>query len=119
MKYSQIHSINNANFVLRHFVDLSSKLLPLLDSLNRVRNPDQTIRLNKIKISQIYENYNFENATSELLMNSNILELIQQAYLNISISSKYLKIGQQNTMLKEFEKEHTRLLSKWNLVDLN
>lgn len=119
MNYDQIKSLNKANFVLRHFVDLSSKLLPILDHLNRIKNPDQSVRLNKIKIAQIYENYNFENSTSIILMDSNILELIQKTYNDITAPSKSRRIGQKNKMLAEFKKEHDRLSSKWTSVDLN
>lgn len=119
MKHDQISNLNQANFVLRHFVDLSSRLLPILDDLNRIKDPNEFDRLNKIKISQIFENYNFENKTSQLLMGSNILELIQRTYVDICISSKKLRKGQKNKMLRTFEHEHLRLKDNWTYVDMN
>lgn len=113
MNAEEITQLNEANLVLRHFIKLSARLLPFLDELQRKKNPSLQELKNKNKIIDVFENYNFDTRTSEMLMGSNVLELIRKAFTHISETSYFLKPGQDNPMLKQFLIEYQRLNYKW------
>ncbi len=113
MKADEIARLNEANLVLRHFVNLSAKLLPFLDELQRKKNPTLQELNNKNKIIDVFENYNFDTRASEMLIGSNILELIKKSFENISQTSYFLKPGQHNRALRQFLNEYHRLNDNW------
>ncbi|MDX2362759.1 MAG: hypothetical protein QNK23_18255 [Crocinitomicaceae bacterium] len=119
MRAEEICKLNEANFILRHFVDLSARLLPFLDELQRKKNPTRE-ELNSInRIIEVFENHQFDTQTSMNLMNSNVLDLIKRSYENISQTSYFLKPGQPNGCLYHFMCEHDRLKENWFLIESN
>jgi len=119
MKAEEIDKINEANLILRHFVDLSARLLPFLDELQRKKDPSLEELKNRNKIITVFQNYNFDTHTSEMLIGSNILELIRKTFENISQSSYFLKPGQKNGTLHHFLDEYHRLTDNWYHVSTN
>jgi len=119
MKSADIHRVNKANFVLRHFIDLSARLLPFLDELQRKKELSLEECNNRNKIIDVFENYEFETNTSEILINSNILELICKAFMDITTTSYFLRPNQQNKRLNHFLQEYNRLQEKWGQIDAN
>jgi hypothetical protein len=117
MKAKNIHRVNEAVYILRHFIDLSAQLLPFLIELQYNKKPTESDLEDKEKIIDVYQNYNFDKETSKLLMNSSILETIQNSFeLIVSKSSSKDKSKKQ---LLEFKKEHHRLQKSWQLIDSN
>ena len=119
LKFKDINKLNEANIVLRHFVDLSAQLLPFLDELYQKNILTNEEALNKTKIISVFESYNFDTKTSELLINSNILELIKSSFLKISNSNENYDNRAKKRTLREFLFEHHRLVESWNYVDSN
>lgn len=114
MKKEEITQLNEANLVLRHFVDLSARLLPFLDELQRKRNPTAEELTYKKKIIDVFRNYNFDTRTSEMLIGSNILELIKRSFESISARTHLLRPGQKNGSLSHFLREYNRLNEIWS-----
>lgn len=114
MKVSQINQVNEALIVLRHFIDLSAKLLPFLEELNNVKEPNEIQSVNKLRIIEVYDNHNFDTDTSKMLLNSNILELIKNSFDSLT-SKKRNKKRSLNLFLKEYQ----RLTLNWIQVDAN
>lgn len=115
MKVKEIGHINEALLVLKHFIDLSAKLLPLLEELNRKKTPSFEEKINKKRIIDIYQHYEFDTNTSRLLINSNVLELIQTAFIEVASSHHRSK----NRNLRKFLKEHHRLMRDWQKIGAN
>ena len=113
MRKEDIAQLNEANLVLRHFVDLSARLLPFLDELQRKRFPTDEEQSYKERIMDVFRNYNFDTKTSEMLIGSNILELIKRSFDTISSRSYRLRPGQKNGTLSHFLREYNRLNDNW------
>lgn len=114
MNKEEISQLNEANLVLRHFVDLSARLLPFLDELQRKKEPTKEELCYKQKIIDVFSNYSFDTKTSEFLIGSNILELIKRSFDSISASTYLLRPGQKNGSLSHFLREYNRLNDNWN-----
>lgn len=119
MRVKEIGQINEALLVLKHFIDLSARLLPFLHDLQRNPNPDNIQRLNKVKIMDVYENYEFDTETSKILLNSNILDLIKDAYNAMRQSSNSRELRRSARELNKFLMEHKRLQNDWYFIDAN
>lgn len=118
LKTNDIYQLNEANLILRHFVDLSAKLLPFLNELENKTSLSDDEQLDKQKIIDVFVGYEFDTKTSEQLMGSNILELIKNTFENIIFQKKLKKpAGQQ--MLQSFLLEHKRLSDNWQQIDAN
>ena len=117
MKAQRIGEMNEAVFVLKHFVNLSARLLPFLEELTRKENPSDSDINDRNKIIAVYRNYSFDTKASKVLINSTILEKIQLAfYAIIQPSDKDL---QADLFLADFLEEHERLRETWKRVDAN
>lgn len=114
MKSEEIAAMNEANLILRHFVNLSAKLLPFLDELTRKKNPTSEELENKDKIERVFNNYNFDTTTSELLIGSNILELIKSCFDALSAGKQIGKREQMEPKLVRFLSEYQRLTANWH-----
>lgn len=114
MKVQNIEKVNEAIFTLRHFIELSSKLLPYLYELSILNNPTTEEEIHKSKIVDVYENYSFDTITSRVIMHSDILDAIQLTFRSIIKKKDHSK-----TMLDEFLNEYQRLLKNWSLIDAN
>ncbi len=111
----KIREINDALMIMRHFVDLSARLLPFLAELqtkSRLTSKDQA---DKNKIVEVFNTYNFETSTSDILMSSPILLLIKNAYRDLLICDK----SQVNNVLKSFSEEYNRLKQNWQHARMN
>ena len=120
MKSQQINNINEALLVLRHFIDLSAKLLPFLDELQQKKDLTLHEIQNRNKIIDVYESYSFDTRTSKLLLNSNVLDLIKESFENISQPHLTTKdTRKKSRVLRRFLKEHRRLQEDWYMISAN
>lgn len=119
MKSNEIGNINEALLVLKHFIDLSARLLPFLEELQNKNNPSYSEILNKKKIIAVYEGYEFDTTTSEVLLNSNILELIKSSFDQIINEKRLGRRPRCSKELKQFLKEHKRLKDDWFIAESN
>jgi len=119
MRAKHINDVNEAILVLRHFVELSAKLLPFLDELERKTAPTMNDLKSREKIIAVYKNYDFDINTSKVLMNSNVLELIKSSFENISQCKKQRSRKTYSRPLVKFLQEHDRLQRNWGLIQAN
>ena len=119
MKSQHISNVNEAILVLRHFIELSAKLLPFLEELEKKKDPTVRDLVSKQKIIEVYRNYEFDTDTSELLMNSNVLDLIKNSFETIcSRETRDSRRGKCRP-LRKFLTEHRRLQKSWGLIEAN
>lgn len=110
----KISEINEALFIVKHFVQLSAKLLPFLKELSDRSELTDSETLDKHKIIKVYLNYAFDASTSEHLINSEILKKIQKSFRSILTKSE-----ETDQALNDFLSEYHRLQKKWSLVECN
>lgn len=116
MRVKNIQQVNEAVFILRHFIDLSAKLLPILFKLDQRISPLGAEIKDKEKIMTVFRNYHFDTNTSMLFLESNILDLIKLSYLN------YVNEDPKSTKeqcLADFLKEYSRLKENWRMIENN
>jgi hypothetical protein len=118
MKTTTIQRINEAVIVLRHFIELSATLLPFLEELQHKNKPSALDIQDKERIIEVYQSYSFDNITSKLLMNSDILDLINKTFTQL-LEDKGLGKDDSKKLLDEFKDEHDRLKKNWDLIDSN
>ncbi|MCR9172885.1 MAG: hypothetical protein NXI10_10350 [bacterium] len=118
MRAKHISDVNEAILVLRHFVELSAKLLPFLDELERKKAPTMHDLKSREKIIAVYKNYEFDTQTSRVLMNSDVLELIKKSFENISQRKNSSRKSYSRPLI-QFLREHDRLQRNWGLVQAN
>ncbi len=111
--------MNEALLVLKHFIDLSARLLPFLDELQRKDTPTEQEQHDKQRIIAVYNNYHFDTKTSEILINSNILELINESFQTLSECQTPEQYQVAQRKLVTFILEHKRLTDKWSFVNAN
>lgn len=116
MKVANIQEINDAVFVIKHFIDLSARLLPMLYSLDKKVDPSEIDRVDKNRIMDVFGSYHFETDTSKLLIESNILELIKGCYHTILYAAPD---EMKKDSLIAFLNEYNRLKEKWKLIESN
>lgn len=116
LKTSSIEQVNDALIVLRHFIELNEKLLPILLTLSEKKAKTDKDFADIRKIRKVYESYHFDIKSSQILMNSFILSYIQGAYQAIIDNSECLHT-QVKFML--FEKELIKLKKNWTFVGKN
>lgn len=118
MRTNQIENINEALLVLRHFIDLSAELLPMLYVLRQKPNPTHEEIDNIRKIQDVYEQYAFDTDTSRLLIDSDILDLIQSSFYKMNDKNpKHPRVARKN--LYAFLNEYKRLKHNWELTVAN
>lgn len=115
LESEKIKEKNEANFIVRHFIDLSSKLLPFLAELQLKTGLSEKEQEDKNKIIQVFNSYGFDTCTSLILMQSPILDQIKEAYRKILIGNK----EEIQLYLSNFQKEHLRLKKNWKNSVLN
>jgi len=116
MKVKNIQEMNEAVFILRHFIDLSARLLPLLYKIDQKITPNLEEIRDKEKILAVFKTYNFETKTSQVLLESNILDLIRACYSNIIKEDIFIN---KQVLLTDFLKEYNRLKNNWRIVENN
>lgn len=107
---STIQEINDALIVLRHFVQLNGRLLPLLQELTGKMFPSKRDLADIEKIKQVYQAYQFEADASEILMNSPILQQIKQTYDAVFSGASKRSIQKH---MRDFQLEYDRLSKAW------
>ncbi len=118
MRSKEIGHINEALLVLRHFIDLSAKLLPFLDEINRKKNPTYKELLDRSKIISVYENYEFDTKTSRVLLNSDVLDLIKDSFEQL-VEPRERRSNRGSQKLRKFLLEHYRLKKCWYHIEAN
>lgn len=115
---SAIEQINEATIVLRHFIELSAKLLPFFNELSKksILLPQELSDRNKI--IEVYQSYGFDTSTSEILMESDILEVIQQTFKSIE-KRRPGKDSDSDKLMDIFQNKHHQLIQNWRLTDMN
>jgi len=114
MQAKKIEQLNDALFILRHFINLSARLLPFLNDLSRKESPSQTEIEDRNKIIKVFMNYHFDTKSSEILMDSEILNVIRKTFGSI-----VQKSGNAQKDLQLFLAEHEQLRKKWKFIDAN
>ncbi|MDX1652354.1 MAG: hypothetical protein R3277_07680 [Brumimicrobium sp.] len=118
MKSNNIKSLNSAVYVMRHFVELSAKLLPHYERITR-SEPHSLEKLEeKKKIEAVFQMYELNPKTSEFLLGSNIIDLITKAYENLKNRSS---INEKKALqyLNEFKSEYQKLRNDWYITLMN
>lgn len=115
---SEIRKINEANLVMRHFVQLSAHLLPYLERITRKKRLSKREKADKQFVFEVYDQYEVDVDTSKALINSNILELIIRSYHVLKNRTKENETEVAHS-LNNFFREYHRLLEKWKQVELN
>ena len=115
IKSNKIREINDAVIIVKHFIDVSSKLLPFLAVLQSKDSLSEKEQEDKNKIIQVFNSYNFDTSSSEILLESPALELIKKTYREIITGNKIDALGH----IKEFENEYARLKTNWRKATLN
>ena len=116
LKTASIQQVNDALIVLRHFVELNHRLLPLLYDLHSKTVPTEKDLADIQKIRGVFDSYQFDTNASMVLMDSPVLGLIRESYHSI--------IGNENEdnakiRLDKFMSEFARLKSNWNNIRNN
>jgi hypothetical protein len=118
MKSNNIKSLNSAVYVMRHFVELSSKLLPYYERITR-SEPHSLERIaEKKRIDEVYQKYNVNPKTSQFLLGSNIIALIGKVYDSLQERNSNSEAEAQRN-LNEFTKEYHRLKKNWYQTLMN
>lgn len=115
---SAIQQINEATIVLRHFIELSAKLLPFFNELSKKSALLPQEESDRNKIMEVYRNYSFDTSTSEILMESDILEIIRETFKSIE-KRKPGKDSDSDKLMNLFKKKHSQLVKNWQQTDMN
>ena len=118
MRTSNIQSINTAVNVMKHFVELSAKLLPYYEKITRNSEGDLQAQDEERKIASVYESYRIDPKSSEVLLDSNILEIILEGFRSIK---KRSEVGENRVkqLLRDFHDEYEKLQARWNYALMN
>lgn len=118
MRTSNIQSINTAVNVMKHFVELSAKLLPYYEKITRNSEGDLQAQDEERKIASVYESYRIDPKSSEVLLDSNILEIILEGFRSIK---KRSEVGENRVkqLLRDFHDEYDKLQARWNYALMN
>jgi hypothetical protein len=113
-----VKQINEATIVLRHFIELSAKLLPFFNELSKKRTLLPHEKSDRNKIIEVYHNYAFDTSTSEILMESDILKTIQETFKSIE-HRKSDKRSDADKLITLFQHKHQQLVHNWAMTDTN
>lgn len=115
IKSNKIREINDAVIIVKHFIDVSSKLLPFLAELQAKEVRSLKEQEDKNKIIQVFNSYNFDTSSSEILLESPALELIKKTYREIITGNKL----EAKDHIIAFQNEYARLKTNWRKATLN
>lgn len=118
IKSKNVQLLNSSVYVMRHFVELSAKLLPYYERITR--NAPHSIEKieEKEKIDAVYENYPVSAKSSEFLLGSNIIDLITKIYQNLQNRTAENEL-KTRLYLKQFQNEYKRLQQNWYTTLMN
>jgi hypothetical protein len=108
-----IEDINHALIVLRHFVELSAKLLPFLVQINKKERPTRLEFFDKKRIIDVYKEYDFDNETTSILLDSPILDFIKVSF------DKLVEKEDATFEIGLFQKEFERLRKNLEIIKAN
>lgn len=117
LKIESIQRINEGLIVMKHFFELNQKLLPIFFELHIKKNKTQKDYSDIEKINIVYVSYNFSVDSSRILLNSDILDYIQQAYFVIQNLNS--TIQEKQNALNLFLRELNKLKNNWKIIDAN
>jgi hypothetical protein len=109
MRTNNIQSINTAVNVMKHFVELSAKLLPYYEKITRNSAGNLKAQDDQEKIAAVYEAYQIDPQSSEVLLNSNILEIILEGFRSIKRRKEVGEAKVKSLLAafhEEYEKQH-------------
>ena len=118
MRSGAIQQVNDATVVLRHFIELSAKLLPFFNELSKKEKLLPREAQDRQRIIDVFHGYKFDTSTYMILMNSSILDTIQRTFQQIE---KRIP-GEQSEAdlaMEQFFAEHESLVNDWLLTDNN
>lgn len=118
MRSVAIQQVNDATIVLRHFIELSVKLLPFLNELSSKERLSPHEYQDRQKIIEVYNSYAFDTSTSSVLMGSDILDRIQTTFQCIQNRIPG-EPSIADELLDNFLDKHQELVQNWNKTDWN
>lgn len=118
MRSGAIQQVNEATVVLRHFIELSAKLLPFFNDLSKKESLLPREAEDRKHIIEVFHGYKFDTSTSLILMNSKILDTIQQTFHLIEQRVPG-EVSQADEAVTHFLMEHDELVRDWNHTDSN
>lgn len=113
-----IKKYNEANLVLRHFVQRSARLLPLFADLKVSGLSDRQSKQNYSAIANLFQHFNYDDETSKYLINSDILDRIRHSFHAI-YNADSLSEEAAEKLLSHFYEEYHRLMQNWMSIELN
>lgn len=118
MRSGAIQQVNEATVVLRHFIELSARLLPFFNELSKKDRLLPREAQDRQHIIDVFHGYKFDTSTSLILMNSSILDTIQDTFVLIEkrIPGEYSKADEA---IEKFLSEHDELVQNWVMTDNN
>ena len=118
MRSVAIQQVNDATIVMRHFIELSARLLPFFNELSSKEHLLPREASDRKKIIEVFESYNFDTSTSLILMDSTILDSIKDAFS--SIEKRFPgEVTDADSALDRFLNQHQELVKNWQLTDCN
>lgn len=118
MRSGAIEQVNEATVVLRHFIELSAKLLPFFNELSKKEKLLPREASDRQRIIDVFNGYKFDTSTSLILMNSTILDTIQHTFRQIEMRIPG-EPSEADTAIEEFFMEHESLVEDWLKTDNN
>jgi hypothetical protein len=118
MRSGAIQQVNEATVVLRHFIELSARLLPFFNELSKKEKLLPREAQDRQHIIDVFHGYKFDTSTSLILMNSSILDTIHDTFELIEkrIPGEYSKA---DDAIERFFTEHDQLVQNWVMTDNN
>jgi hypothetical protein len=118
MRSGAIQQVNDATVVLRHFIELSAKLLPFFNELSKKESLLPREAQDRQHIIDVFHGYKFDTSTSLILMNSTILDTIQQTF-NLIEERLPGEDSKADYAMDKFFSEHDLLVNNWLMTDNN
>ena len=118
MRSVAIQQVNDATIVMRHFIELSARLLPFFNELSSKEHLLPREASDRKKIIEVFESYNFDTSTSLILMDSTILDSIKDAFSSIEKRIPG-EVTDADSALERFLNQHQELVKNWQLTDCN
>lgn len=117
LKLNSIQQINDGLIVMKHFFKLNQKLLPIYFDLHLRKDQNIQNQRDIAKINAVYDTYNFDVNSSKILLNSDILDYIQNAYF--VIQNQGTSVQEKQDALNLFLNEYKCLKENWCKIAMN
>ncbi len=104
MSTKEISNANQCLIVLKHFVELSTRILPAFISLEFEERKTSHQNFQYHKIIDVYQENRFDLAISDVLMGSNILSLIQDTFQKTFQHQQHEAICSFEMMMAEYKR---------------